>query len=153
MSAIFIDCEFNGFFGDLISLAMVCRDESLYLVHHDPEYAYEEWVAQNVVPILYSCPVAPEPVERSDWGRSISSFLYRTRMDQNQPINIVADWPDDIRHLCAALIVKPGWMVNTPDLNFCLRRVDAYPTELEGAVRHNAYWDAKALQYLVEKNN
>lgn len=28
-----------------------------------------------------------------------------------------------------------------------VNNVDAYPTELEGAVQHNAWWDAMALRH------
>lgn len=58
---------------------------------------------------------------------------------------LFADWPDDIRYFCQALITAPGEMVNIPRLTFHIVRVDAYPTTLEGAVQHNALWDARAL--------
>ena len=49
---------------------------------------------------------------------------------------------------CGALITGPGEMVAIPRLKFELERVDAYPTTLEGAIQHNALWDARALKHL-----
>lgn len=40
-------------------------------------------------------------------------------------------------------------MVAIPHLTFEVIRVDAYPTTLEGAVQHNAWWDAMALRHLL----
>ena len=37
-------------------------------------------------------------------------------------------------------------MVAIPRMTFEIVRVDAYPTSLEGAVQHNAFWDALALR-------
>ena len=64
---------------------------------------------------------------------------------------IIADWPDDIRYFCQAIITAPGQMVNIPRLTFELARVDAYPSQLAGAVQHNALWDARALRALFIK--
>jgi hypothetical protein len=44
---------------------------------------------------------------------------------------------------------KPGMMINIPRLSFEMFREDAYPTTLEGAVQHNAWWDAMALRELL----
>lgn len=59
---------------------------------------------------------------------------------------VISDWPDDIRYFCELLITGPGQMIALPGVRFEVRRVDAYPTTLEGAVQHNALWDACALQ-------
>ena len=41
--------------------------------------------------------------------------------------------------------IRPGFSAS------CVR-VDAYPTDLPGAVRHNAWWDAMALKHLLSKD-
>lgn len=64
---------------------------------------------------------------------------------------IVADWPDDIKYMCQALITGPGEMVDIPCIRFELARVDAYPSRLVGAIQHNALWDARALRALFIK--
>ncbi|MBP8234469.1 MAG: hypothetical protein KAY22_19425 [Rhizorhabdus sp.] len=135
----FLDTEFDGFGGPLISLALAAEDgSSLYLATDCPTPT--EWVRDNVMPIITVPGADPLPVEADQFGPLIAVFL---RRDPN-PI-IVADWPDDIRYFCAALITGPGLMVNIPGCKFEMVRVDAYPTDLPGAVQHNALWDARAL--------
>lgn len=145
----YLDTEFNEFGGELISLALVREDGySLYLVYPDlPEYG--EWVKNNVVPILWDVPQSDMyesyKLEKYDQGaRRIQEFLD----GDAQPV-IVTDWPDDIRYFCQAIITGPGMMINIPGLVFQMLRVDAYPTTLEGAVQHNAWWDAMALRELL----
>lgn len=140
----FLDTEFNGMGGDLISLALVSDDNrELYLA--TPCYSPVPWVAENVLPIV-GCPGAvPLICDMEKWGLQIMWFLAK---DPNSP-TIVADWPDDISYFCKALIVGPGQMVNIPSLNFEMVRVDAYPTDLPGAAQHNALWDARALRHKI----
>lgn len=139
----FLDTEFNGFGGELMSMGLVREDgKSLYLLFGVPAKV-EPWVAENVVPILASVPAEVEPrtVGQQEGARAIAQFL----AGDPQP-RIVTDWPDDIRYFCQAVIVGPGQMVNIPGLTFHMVRVDAYPTTLAGAVQHNAWWDAMALR-------
>ena len=143
----YLDTEFNGFGGELISLALVREDgKSLYLVYPVPMERYDFWVQKNVVPILWDIP-SPLPgmaykfVSEKEGAFKIQTFLHG---DPN-PV-IVTDWPDDISYFCQAIITGPGSMINIPQLSFDMVRVDAYPTTLEGAVQHNAWWDAMALR-------
>ena len=145
----FLDTEFNEFGGELISLALVREDgKSIYLVYPEPTAGYGIWVKEHVVPILWSVPsstlnhsfAAPS---LKDGAGVIANFL---RGDRN-PV-IVTDWPDDIRYFCQAVITGPGEMVALDNLVFHMLRVNAYPTTIEGAIQHNAWWDAMALREL-----
>jgi hypothetical protein len=147
----YLDTEFNEFGGDLISLALVRDDgESLYLVYPDLE-EYGPWVKDNVVPILWSIPspltgMAYKLEDHGEGAYRIQEFLH----GDPHPV-ILTDWPDDIRYFCQAIITGPGMMINTgPSIVFQMVRVDAYPTTLEGAVQHNAWWDAMALRELLK---
>lgn len=136
----FLDTEFNGFGGELISLALVSEaGKELYLATHCPAPA--EWVKENVMPILRCEGAEPHCTDVGQFGRIIARFLAG---DRNAAI--VADWPDDISYFCKALITAPGEMVAIPQIQFQMLRVDAYPTDLPGAVQHNALWDARALR-------
>lgn len=151
MAIYYIDTEFNSFGGDLLSLALVREDNhSLYLIY-DFSGTYDPWVKENVVPILYDVPDLPRlfynNVDIVTGAHAIQQFL----KDDLIP-HIIADWPDDIRYFCQAIISGSGTMVNIPRLDFTLARVDAYPTTLENAVQHNALWDAYALKTLLERN-
>jgi hypothetical protein len=136
----FLDTEFNGMGGDLISLALVSEDNrELYVAIpcHNPD----PWVAAHVMPVVECSSAVPTLIYRDRLGIMIAAFL----MKDTSP-TIVADWPDDIAYFCKALIVGPGEMVNIQSLSFEMIRVDSYPTELPGAVQHNALWDARALR-------
>lgn len=139
----YLDTEFNGMGGELISLALVpeiMKDAGLYLVSGCAEP--EPWIAANIMPILYSG--VPDAVDISDgeYGLFIAQYL----SGDPDPV-IVTDWPDDIKYFCEAVITGPGEMISVPGLKFEMHRVDAYPTTLEGAVQHNAWWDAMALRH------
>ena len=141
----FLDTEFDGFGGALISLALVAEDgASLYLATEcEPP---TDWVRDNVMPIVSVPGASPTVIGPDEFGVAIATW-FQLRNDAS-PV-IIADWPDDIRYFCQAMIVGPGQMVNIPRLQFQMVRVDAYPTALEGAVQHNALWDARALRYFL----
>lgn len=145
----FLDTEFNGFGGELISLALVREDgESFYAIVEDAIAHWRgaithPWVKENVIPVLTDCPVAPIRTSARDLGYLLAAFLLN---DDGERI-IIADWPEDIALFNRALITGPGAMVNIDSLTFKLVRVESYPTTLEGAVQHNAFWDARALKH------
>lgn len=143
MSRYYLDTEFNEFGGDLISLALVGENGSELYIATDCENP-GSWVAENVIPILRAGNARPTMIQPNEFGRAIAWFL----ADEKIPI-IVADWPDDIRYFCQALITAPGEMVSIPRLQFQMIRIDAYPTELPGAMQHNALWDARALRHAL----
>lgn len=148
----FLDTEFNSFGGALISMALVREDGKWLYVVYGPPASPDPWVAENVLPIIWSIPERNE--ERGDMivtcrgdpafgAQAIAEFLAE---DAHQIPIIITDWPDDIKYFCAAIIVGPGQMVNIPRVVFDMVRVDAYPTTVEDAVQHNALWDAIALK-------
>lgn len=143
----YLDCEFNGFGGELMSLALVREDgEALYLLYERPANM-DPWVAANVWPIMRSIPpgYAVHRVDQITGAWAISEFLKR----DPRPY-IITDWPDDVRYFCAAVIIGPGQMTSIPSLRFEVVRQDAYPTGLKNAVQHNALWDALALRWLLQ---
>lgn len=161
----FLDCEFDGFGGPLISLALVREDgESIYLVYQ--QTAKDPWVQKNVLPILWDIPSpmpgmayelgedqsgewqpqprAPRMTPQVEGAHRIANFL----KGDDRPY-IITDWPDDVRYFCGTVITAPGEMVSIPSLRFEVVRVDAYPSVVPGAVQHNAWWDAKSLMHLL----
>jgi len=140
----FLDTEFNEFGGELISLALVREDTGghLYVATDCPEPG--EWVKANVIPIIDAPDADAVMIHRTSFGRFIEDFL-----DGDEYPVIISDWPDDIRYFCQALITGPGEMVNIPRVQFNIVRCDAYPTDLPGAVQHNALWDARALRHHI----
>lgn len=139
----FLDAEFNGFGGALISMALVREDgASLYLVY-EPPGALDPWVDAHVMPSLESVPpeVEVQRVGQAEGARAIWRFLG----DDPAP-DIIADWPDDVRCFCQAILITPRTMPPFERLRFDVRRTDTSFVRLPGAVRHNAWWDAMALR-------
>lgn len=161
----YLDCEFNGYKGDLISIGLAAWDHrTFYAVLEeyggvDPsEYdkMIDTWVAKNVIPVLWpsTCFARQtsegiQPIPGSFAFRSISRTGLVDALEaffkDDMEIHIIADWPDDLKYLCELLITGPGTMINIPNLALGVSRVDAYPTVIPGAIQHNAMWDAIAL--------
>lgn len=137
-----LDTEFNGFSGQLISMALVREDGvSLSMFCECPKPV--EWVAENVMPHVGKDPFAKR-VSRESFGWEIAQFLWFDQMP-----HVIADWPDDIRYLMECLITGPGTMVNIRHLSTEIYRVDSWPNDIEGAIQHNCWWDAMALRYRI----
>lgn len=140
----YIDCEFDGHDGPLLSIAMVKDDGNSIHIRADIE-PMDLWVRRNVLPLMDSHRAAKSAkVYLNDVGSVIRAFIG----DCDVP-TIIADSPVDIARFCRALSTGPdGEWASTeyPRMNFEVHNVDCYPTAVEGAVQHNAWWDAMALR-------
>jgi hypothetical protein len=137
----FIDTEFNGFGGKLMSMAIVPQDTTVpeFYCEIEMKDQLDPWVAVNVVPHMFQVPVS-----YSEFQLALSRYLLNIEQDE---INIVADWPDDIRYFCEALITGPGDRITMPkNIKFELDLNIKYTS----AVPHNALWDARAIRDTYE---
>lgn len=144
MQLLFLDTEFNGFQGKLMSMALVPEVESV------PEF-YKEliitdqldpWVRENVVPHMIL-----QPVGYGQFQQELADYLWLLG-----ECTIIADWPDDIRHFCESLITGPGQCLGLlPNINFKLD----FGIEYESKVPHNALFDARAIRdfYMKREKN
>lgn len=131
---LFLDCEFNGFGGELISMALVDENE---------KYFYEvlsclnptPWVFNNVIPILNK-----QHIDLKEFKNKLFNFL-----DQYETIHIVADWPEDFSLFLTTLILQQGVCMMTPKLTMELWESDTTLT-INSEVPHNALQDAFALK-------
>ena len=130
---IFIDCEWNEFGGDLISMAL-CAEDGKEFYEILPCGNPREWVAKNVIPVLDKSPIG-----MPEFRVKLASFLA-----QFDNINIISDWPEDIAKFCEALIVGPGERLGTPPLFMRIIRIDA-----ESEIPHNALHDARGIRKMV----
>lgn len=139
----FLDTEYNGWGGALISLALVPEDgEELYLTLV-LDVPLEPWVERHVLPYLDTVPsglVSPR-LKRVDAAQMLSHYL---STDQ-EPL-IVADWPEDVAQLAMLLITGNGEMVAAPRLRFEMLRLPGFSTAATSKVPHNALHDARALR-------
>jgi hypothetical protein len=139
----FLDTEFNGFGGALLSLALVPADgEELYLTLKcdDP---IEAWVERHVIPFMQMVPdqLSGSPLSRQDASAAVAHYLQA----DSSPF-IVADWPEDIAQFCMLLLTGPGTMVPVPPVSFELMPLPGFSTAANSVVPHNALHDARALR-------
>lgn len=139
----FLDTEFNGFGGALLSLALVPDDGEEFYVTVDPPGALNRWVERHVVPFLDMVPVSLKAPRQTPHGAAtlLSAYL---AMDPDP--EIVADWPEDIAQFCNLLMTGPGRMVPIPPIRFRLVPLQGFSTAANSAVPHNALHDARALR-------
>ncbi len=126
---VWIDTEFNEYKGDLISIALVSEDNHAFY-EVVPCDAPKSWVAVNVMPRLFQDPIPFDTMQSR-----LEAWLL-----QFDRVHIVADWPEDIEHFCAALITGPGERLNTPPLTMEVRR----DLNAVSRIPHNALADAEA---------
>ena len=133
---IFIDCEFNEFGGDLISMALVADDgqEFYEVLELENDEKYGSWVFANVVPWLNK-----DPIDKSVFKTKLWWFI-----NQWNDVHIIADWPDDIKYFCMSLITGPGVAINTP-LKLTMQ-IDRELSTESSAILHNALEDARSLK-------
>ncbi len=131
--SLYLDCEFNGFNGYLISMAIVSTDGAeFYAVLPLPGLPGDihPWVQEHVVPYLVK-----EPEDEATFRARLRMFLLK-----HQPGPIYADWPEDFVHLLEAICGPNGVRLNV-ELDLRLIRSG----ELKPEVPHNALSDARAL--------
>jgi hypothetical protein len=143
MKTLFLDTEFNGFGGKLISLALVPENDSLPEFYNELIMTdqLEPWVKDNVIPHL----ILPR-VSHKEFQNNLANYLWEVG-----EVTIIADWPDDIRYFCESLITGPGMMINIMHkIKFELDLSINYTSD----VPHNALHDARAIKktYMERKN-
>jgi hypothetical protein len=131
MQKLFIDCEWNGFGGQLISIALTTGNHinEFYEVLTLPEHI-DPWVSQHVIPKLDK-----QPIDYKEMQLKLGYFL-----SMFDSVHIVADWPEDIERLCQALITGAGTRIDTPPLTMEVVRVNTLSVN-----PHNALSEARAL--------
>jgi len=139
----FLDTEYNGIGGALLSLALVPDDgDELYLTLKTDE-AIVPWVERHVVPYLDSVP------PRLAWGRlsrtEAAEALERYLRHDEEPV-IVADWPEDVAQICNLMVTGPGDMIDIRHATFRLLPLSNFSTAENSKVPHNALHDARALR-------
>jgi len=136
----FLDAEFNGFGGPLISLALVPEDRDAV-----PFYAAlpcaepDSWVAERVLPVLHT-----QPIPRPEMIAKLEAYL----RDDPEPV-VTADWPEDIAHLALLMVTGAGWRMPSPTFRFELLDLPLFDSATLSAVPHNACHDARALRDYV----
>ncbi|QOW45907.1 MULTISPECIES: hypothetical protein [Acinetobacter] len=131
---LFLDCEFNGFGGELISMALIDEQgQYFYEVLHCAQPV--AWVQQHVLPITQKVAISLQ-----EFQNHLHHFLL-----QYDQIHIIADWPEDLALFSRSLLLGPGQCMITPPLSMQLW-LDQRATSILSTQPHNALADAQALQ-------
>ena len=136
----FLDVEFNGFGGELISLALVPEAEDAAPFYE--AVACEKptpWVAEHVLPVLRTTPIS-----RSAMASRFAEYLG----DDEDPV-LIADWPEDIAHAAMVMVIAPGQRVALDRISFEMLDPPGFDAATRSKVPHNAYHDAVALRDYV----
>ncbi|WP_265587755.1 hypothetical protein [Sphingomicrobium arenosum] len=147
----FLDTEYDGFGGRLLSLALVPEeegDEEFYAIIA-PAEATSEWVQRHVIPYLNHVPEAlrEAPMLPADAAQALGHYLAHDEAPE-----ICADWPEDLAHLARLLVTGPGVMVRVPPFTLRLLDMTGFSTAANSKVPHNALHDARALRTHVTKH-
>ena len=127
----YLDTEFNGLDGELISIAIAADDGSRFYAELPEPRVWNEWVFANVFPHLKH-----EPEERS-----VARFRLLTYLRARPNAIIYADWPTDFTHLMQLM----AGSVYEPDSMVPCTMVLLDGTEPKPVTPHNAMSDAEAL--------
>lgn len=130
----YLDTEFNGFGGELISLALVSEQgHEWYEVLNYEHLEIDDWVKENVIPVLNK-----DPISKIAFATSLTLFL-----NKFEKTEITADWPDDIAYFCKSLITGPGKMI--PLFSKIRFELDLNLSTKDSKIPHNALEDARSL--------
>lgn len=137
----YLDCEFDGHNGPLLSMALVSEDGA-YAYLATNVVATDPWVIENVLPVMNDIvPLIVHPEE-------VGPYLLAILGDDWSPV-VIADSVVDIGRFCRAIStgLDGQWSSVNGNIKFEVHDVNCYPTGLADAVQHNAYWDAMALKW------
>lgn len=144
---LYLDTEFNGFGGALISLALISEPQPQHsMMRHLGDTTNHQfysavlcpgpinsWVAEHVMPVLGATPLMPKLFKQE-----FHNFISRFKNPE-----IICDWHADAEHFCRLLAGEDyGSSLDFP----CQITILNTPSNaIVSAIPHNALEDARAL--------
>lgn len=142
-----LDTEFNGFGGELLSIALIAEDGSyFYRVFDFSDMELDDWVLHNVIFYILLSPDTETMDQSLCQPKSDIQFQLSAFLNKYDSVEIIADWPDDIKYFCELMITGPGYSIPTPSqIKFTIDR------ELDSIskIPHHSYYDALANMELT----
>jgi hypothetical protein len=133
----FLDVEFNGFGGALISLALVPDDAAAKPFYEAlPCPAPTPWVTEHVLPVLRT-----QTISRPEMTAKLAQYL----RDDDEAI-VIGDWPEDIAQLALLMVTGEGSRIPLEQIRFDLLDLPLFDSAALSKVPHNACYDAMALR-------
>jgi hypothetical protein len=141
----FLDAEFNGFGGELISLALAPESQEVIAFYEALPCAEPiPWVSERVLPVLQKLQIS-----RPDVIAKLADYL----LHDPEPV-VIASWPEDLAQLVLLMVIGPGRRLAMPRLRFELLDLPLFDSAALSEVPHNARYDAIALRdYVLEREH
>lgn len=140
----FLDTEYNGFGGQLLSLALVPEDGSEeFYISLEYDAPLDPWVERHVVPFL---DMVPDGLQGPRLSRRAAAEALAAWLEHDEAPDIVADWPEDLAQFAMLLVTGPGLMQPVPPLSLHFVPLHGFSTAANSVVPHNALHDARALR-------
>lgn len=136
-STLYLDTEFNGHGGELISMALVSSSGETFYQVRECESEIVPWVEENVMPVLGL--VDGDLPNRDSFFRA----CFRDFVGQFKNPTIICDWHADAAFFCNMLEGED--YTTSLDFPFTLVVVKTPPGQPVSRQPHNALADAKAL--------
>lgn len=145
---LYLDCEFNGNGGHLISIALYDPKDNkeFYEVsdlwqttvkYNEDYHGLKTWVRENVIPML---------AKKAILETNIKGYLLQFLSSFEEDIIIYADWPEDFIHLLRLLYtVNPNTKVPSKLITNLKMELITTGDDFVPALPHNALSDAKTL--------
>ena len=129
---LWLDTEFNGWEGELVSMGITSQDgKEFYEVLECSNPV--AWVKENVVPLLLK-----DSISKGLFTKKLEQYL-----SQWDSVEVIADWPRDLELFYSLLLVGNGWMISVPK-QLSTKLVRGLDTQ--SLLPHNAIEDARALK-------
>lgn len=129
----FIDCEFNGSHGELISMAIVSEDGQRVFYEVVTHNTPNDWVRENVVPILNKPAVSKE----------VFKERLKKYLECLPRLTLIADHVADLFYFSQQITGAEGWMMIEYPFELVF---DPAISAKKSTLLHNALEDAKALR-------
>lgn len=129
---IFCDSEFDVPTGTLISLALISEDgEKVFYEVLDHSNVQDEWVKENVIPILQK-----EPISWEEFQNKLEVYL-----KSFAGVNLIVNHPSDVVYFSKAIMKEKGKWILIQPLTF---DIDDKISGRKSKVHHNALYDTMA---------
>ena len=143
---LYLDSEFNGHGGEMISLAIAAPDGKHWYGYWGQPAPVDPWVQEHVMPFItighIPCNLSPTSVVARPDRKLFRASLHEYLLYRSGAI-IYADWPDDFAHLMRIMSgpsYEQSWIVDIG-----MQLIDQSDPKPE--VPHNALSDAIALMH------
>ena len=135
MTTLFLDTEFNGFGGELISVALTDGKLHQFYMVVDILKPFEPWIAANVVPKL--------GIPQFSGSHAQVRDLFHKWITQFRNPEIICDWSADAEHFCRLL--QGSDYGSSLDFACQIKIVKTPIGHPVSRMPHNALADAEAL--------